>query len=771
VLVSLLAAALAAVQLVPTAELSGLSIRSEGLTFQEVVSFSLNPTTLLYSLFPPIGLDLTRIMGQAFGEWVVYLGVSGFILAWLGIFSSVWQPTARRFVLLATTGLVLSLGVFLGPLFLFDVLVGLDSELFHSLARWSHPYYLLYRLVPGFDLFRVPARWLLLYAFGMAGLAGFGFQALLHPALFRSKLSSVRACLQGQPIWRTGLAVVSSLVILALIVWSAPPLRTLAAWLLLAGITVSLIVLIVRSDSRKDPAPGRSGGSPRAIPLILTALIVTELFWASQALSYNQPTAPQAYHSTRNAISFLQAALHQNDLPPGRFLSLSGITYDPGDLADLQQLFGDHLSEKALYDLVVASKEKEVLFYNLPLVYGLYSVDGYDGGILPLSKFITMQELFLPPAELSRDGRLREKLQFVPPGRLLSLLGTRWVVTDKQFDTWIEGIFYDLQFPARLAPGQSIATDEVPEFLPTAIGLVSHLEAAVGLPEGSPVARLTLTFADESRATMVLRAGQDTAEGAYPTGGAAHNQARAGVVWPYAADGVDYISVQPLPAARPITNISLEAVLPEGEFVLRGLSLIHEPTHTSRSVLLTTDGSYRQVHSGDVKIYENLSVLPRTYIVHQAEIVSDDEEALAILRRPQFEPTEQLVRLRNGDMSTGLARAGHPSSRDAATIVTYEPEYISVRATLESPGWLFLGDTYYPGWQATVNGQPVELFQANVLFRAVPVPAGEHLIEFEFRPRSLQWGALVSGLAALCLVAGLIVAGLNWPGRDQANQV
>ena len=48
--------------------------------------------------------------------------------------------------------------------------------------------------------------------------------------------------------------------------------------------------------------------------------------------------------------------------PPGRFLSLSGTTYDPGDLHDLEQIFGTSLSPKALQNLIVATKEKEVLF-------------------------------------------------------------------------------------------------------------------------------------------------------------------------------------------------------------------------------------------------------------------------------------------------------------------------------------------------------------------------------------------------------------------------
>ncbi len=471
----------------------------------------------------------------------------------------------------------------------------------------------------------------------------------------------------------------------------------------------------------------------------------------------------------------------------------------------MQQLFGDSFSEKALYNLMVATKEKEVLFFNLPLVYGLHSVDGYDGGVLPLRQFVILQKLFLPPDDLSIDGRLREKLRFVPPGRLLSLLNTRWIITDKQFDVWIDDIFYDLQFPARLASGQSIATggeatrsgrggeeakktgvqsealpqnsqggeQNIPDFPATAIGLVSHLEGAAQLPSGTPVAEVMLTFVNGDSQTFILKAGADTAEGNYPGSKAAHPQARIGVAWPYEAAGVDYIAVYPISnlksaegtqseiSTRQITQISVTATLPTGQFILRGLSLIHQPTITSRSILLTTEGDYRQVHSGDVKIYENRAVLPRTFIVHQAEVVQTDDQAIAVLQNPGFNPAEKLVRLPHirpfEDEHSGPLVAGLPSPRDQARIVSYQPERVEIAATLDTPGWLVLTDTYYPGWNATVDGNPVEILPVNVMFRAVGVPAGEHIVVFEFKPRSLQLGVLVSGLALIVFLVGLVV--------------
>jgi hypothetical protein len=725
---STLAVALAAVQLLPTAELSELSIRSGGLTYREAVSFSLRPTLLHYALLPPFNLDLSQPLGEAFSEWVAYLGISGLLLALLGGLMGAWQPPVRRFIFVAGIGLLLSLGLFTGPLYL-----------------------ALYKLVPGFNLFRVPARWLLLYAFGMAVLAGFGLEALRQPALVRERLALTRHWLQSAR-WRWLYLFIPVIFLLALIAWKTPPWLTLFSWLVITILSLSLLTVY---GLRFSLYPASS-----AIPVIFL-LLLGELLWASRALNYNQPTAPQAYYSMRNATVFLLATDPPGrPSPPHRFLSLSGITYDPGDLAELGQIYGDRLSEKGLYHLVVATKEKEVLFFNLPMLYGLHSVDGYDGGLLPLRRFVTLQQLFLPPDELSLDGRLREKLRFVPANRLLSLLNTRWIITDKVFDVWIDGIFYDLQFPAYLGPGQAIETAEIPDFPATALGLVSHLEGAAQLPDETPVAELAVTLAGGAIHRFVIRAGVETAEGSYPTGEEAqpaHSQATIGVTWPYQADGVDYIFIQPLSGAQSISRIAVKTLLPAGQFVLRGLSLIHQPTTTSRSVILSTEGDYRQVHSGDVKIYENRAVLPRAFVVHQAEVAADDEQAIALMRQPQFEPAGKLVRVAGAGEPVGRVTLGQNSPRDQATITAYTPERVEIQVKLESPGWLVLTDTYYPGWQATIDGQPVDILQVDLLFRAVAAPAGEHTVVFEFKPASFRQGALVTGLALLATVAGLAV--------------
>jgi uncharacterized membrane protein YfhO len=74
-----------------------------------------------------------------------------------------------------------------------------------------------------------------------------------------------------------------------------------------------------------------------------------------------------------------------------------------------------------------------------------------------------------------------------------------------------------------------------------------------------------------------------------------------------------------------------------------------------------------------------------------------------------------------------------------------------VRVVIEAshPGYAVLVDAYDQGWRATVDGTPVAVERANVCFRAVPVPAGSHVVEYTYRPRSIALGLAVTAFTAL----------------------
>jgi len=152
-----------------------------------------------------------------------------------------------------------------------------------------------------------------------------------------------------------------------------------------------------------------------------------------------------------------------------------------------------------------------------------------------------------------------------------------------------------------------------------------------------------------------------------------------------------------------------------------------------------------------LELLENPHALPRAFVTYRASPAPPAAELLSILARPSFDPlVESWV---EGDAGMP-ASPGAPTRGAAATIVRDDPDLVELDATLAAPGLVVLADTFYPGWTATVDGAPATILPTNHLFRGVPAPAGAHRIRFEYWPRSLALGAVLSLLTALGLAAG-----------------
>jgi hypothetical protein len=97
-----------------------------------------------------------------------------------------------------------------------------------------------------------------------------------------------------------------------------------------------------------------------------------------------------------------------------------------------------------------------------------------------------------------------------------------------------------------------------------------------------------------------------------------------------------------------------------------------------------------------------------------------------------------------------------PDSEEAGTveIASFEPNRIRLRAELKRASFVVLSETYYPGWEAEIDGKPAPLLKGDYILRAVPVPAGVHDVVLRFRPGAFRSGLVVSlfGLAALVFI-------------------
>jgi len=148
-----------------------------------------------------------------------------------------------------------------------------------------------------------------------------------------------------------------------------------------------------------------------------------------------------------------------------------------------------------------------------------------------------------------------------------------------------------------------------------------------------------------------------------------------------------------------------------------------------------------------IDLHLNTNAMNRVWLVYHTRPVQTLEEAYAVIFAPDFQPTHT-VTLLNGPR---LERQG----QGTIELLAYGPNRISLTVDTSEPAVLTLSDMLYPGWQATVDGQPAPIYTANGLFRGVVMPAGRHRLEMRFSPRSLRLGLGLLGMALLGIGAGV----------------
>jgi len=97
---------------------------------------------------------------------------------------------------------------------------------------------------------------------------------------------------------------------------------------------------------------------------------------------------------------------------------------------------------------------------------------------------------------------------------------------------------------------------------------------------------------------------------------------------------------------------------------------------------------------------------------------------------------------------TTWQRPGSDRTAAAITVIRQTYNRLTVEVTTPQAGQLFWRDPYFPGWQATVNGQPVAITKTLTAFKSVPVPAGKGVVEFYFTPPGVP-GALLAAYVTI----------------------
>jgi hypothetical protein len=170
--------------------------------------------------------------------------------------------------------------------------------------------------------------------------------------------------------------------------------------------------------------------------------------------------------------------------------------------------------------------------------------------------------------------------------------------------------------------------------------------------------------------------------------------------------------------------------------------------------MVVTTGEYTDPAFGLVAQADNFSYYefrhfkPRAYLVEEVVTVPDAETAADRLDDPDFDYWNAALVV--GD--SGLGSGSPLAPTETAVAQSRTANSITIQVTAAEPRLLVVSDTYYPGWQATIDDQPADILLTNVALRGVVVPPGSHTITMTFRPWTFTAGVTISLLTVLVVV-------------------
>jgi len=667
----LMGAGIAAAQLVPMWELTSHSVRAGGLDMEFFTSFSLHPFYLATLISP-------FIRGNPYPttsvEMIGYVGL-------LPLAFAITAPFLRRDVQAKT---------FVGMALL---------SLFLALGRWN-PLYLLFARVPFLNLFRVPARFLLLFCLSAAVLCGMGMEAMMKRLINADtsrRYEWIVVALAGSGIFG---------VLFTIIIYSASVESLIVAWRYLPLILSALTALLLVGAQKRQLRA-------RIFGVLALALTLVDLyaFNAVYALTYNA-TMPRAEFSAMPRV----------------------LDYLPEEMGAPYRVY---THEEIL---PVLSVMRESLYPNISLLHRVSSANGY---------FPLLPRLY------------QQYVEDLTP-RKLNLLGVRYFLIPQLLPVDEATEFYDLEDPySPTLVGRIIST---PPISITAVIVESFLSHSTHLETGEIVAWIVLGGDNGAEVRFPLRAGMETAEWAYERSDVREviRHARAPVVrtWPARSGfppedhvGHTYRAEFHLDPPMTVTSLSIEPLIPRAFVRVERVYFRGTRSETINLRHLIGEGDHQLMcRSEDVAIYRNNDALPRAWIVHRARGAHSATDALMRIEDADFDPLREVI-LESPSLSLSLA--SEEAVEDSVEITQYTDDRVVLKVSAGADGYLCLADAYYPGWVALVDGQGTPILRANGMFRAIPISRGEHLIQFVYRSLSFYLGAVVSVLTCsvvLCLL-------------------
>ncbi|MBL7691333.1 MAG: YfhO family protein [Flavipsychrobacter sp.] len=182
---------------------------------------------------------------------------------------------------------------------------------------------------------------------------------------------------------------------------------------------------------------------------------------------------------------------------------------------------------------------------------------------------------------------------------------------------------------------------------------------------------------------------------------------------------------------------------------------------------------------GAPQVIPNPTACGNAWFVNEIKWVNTADDEMNALNAPQigdtalpagaFSPLNTVVLRAGFKDKVGNAAIGKDSAA-SIKLAKYGLDELSFTSTNSREGIAVFSDIYYPkGWKAYVDDKETPIMRANYVLRAIKVPAGNHKIEFRFKPDSFYTGqkvAFASSIVLVLLCLGALYKGLTKPAES-----
>ena len=600
----------------------------------------------------------------------------------------------------------------------------------------STPLYRVIYYVPLLNLFRVPSRHTFEWTFAAGVLAAYGWDGLA-PVLRRWRGASAR---KQQSTLYVALALLAASVIVGTLWW-------------------------LKSQTLQMGAPGWPH-SPTIYRLWKGAfvLLTAVVLWRASLIEATR-VRTVLLTATILLLCFVEPSLLVARWWGGVGFPASRFTQRTEATRFLRQYPS---AENRIYTRVALMSEQfgdppRFDSANLSAVYGLHNVAGYEPLIFERYSR-ALGGVGLDAVDTVTAGTPDASL-FTARSHVLDILNTTFVISYPNLAT-APGAF-----PAALAE-----TDVIGEVLPQttktlvvqpteadALQFVTSLSNSTSEPNGHVVAQVRVFTADGKMIERELQAGRDTAEWAHERPDVRpyvkHKLAipfdtvRVGGVNGYTA--YRYKALVKLDAEVSVIRLEISNISQLARLAVYSGALLDSRTQHIVPLSVPYSDKWQPVYEQhEILSLRNQRALPRAWLVAEAEAV-DSEVALNRIRGESaqaFDPRRTaLLEVRPQELPQ--LPGGLVAPESSARVAAYEPNRLTIETSAPTATVLVVSEIFYPGWEATVDGQRAQIHLADYLLRGIALPPGHHRVEMRYTAPAARIGAIISGSTLLFLGA------------------